>query len=101
MKKFSGGILSLLILLSFAACVQNQSTTTDLTPSEISENIVKSQSELPRLSQITSVDADFSLWISDYYLIPDGQIEDGAIYYADGAEASEIAVLVLLDEKKC
>lgn len=60
---------------------------------------MESQPELPELLQITPEDANFSTWLLNYYLIPSGQVEDGAIFYADGVEASEIAVLVLADEK--
>lgn len=99
MKKRLCGIFSVLILFSLMGCGQGQSVETNMTPGEIAEAIVGSQSELPELIQITSADADFSTWLSDYYLIPSEQVENGAIYYADGAEASEIAVLVLADEK--
>lgn len=70
-----------------------------MTPNEIAEAIVRSQTDLPELIQITSADAVFSTWISEYYQLPVEQVEDGAIFYADGVEASEIAVLVLTDEK--
>ena len=99
MKKLLCWILSLLILFSLAGCGKKQSVETNRTPGEIAEAIVGSQSELPELIEVTSADADFSTWLSDYYMIPSEQVEDGAIYYADGVEASEIAVLVLTDGK--
>lgn len=99
MKKFLCGILPLLILLSLAGCAQKPSANTDMTIGEIAESIVRSQSSLPELERITAADADFSGWLSDYYLIPSGYVEDGVIYYAEGVEAAEIAVLMLTDEK--
>ena len=99
MKKLLCAILSLLILLSLAGCGQKQAADTNMTPNEIAEAIVRSQTDLPELIQITSADAVFSTWISEYYQLPVEQVEDGAIFYADGVEASEIAVLVLTDEK--
>ena len=99
MKKLLCGILSLLILLSLAGCGQKQAANTNMTPIEIAEVIFESQSGLPELMQVTATDTDFSTWLSDYYLIPTEQVEDGVIYYADGVEASEITVLVLTDEK--
>jgi conserved domain protein len=92
-------MLSLLILLSLSGCGQKQAVDTNMTPNEIAESIVRSQTELPELIQITSADADFSTWVSDYYQLPTEQVENGVIFYADGVEASEIAVLVLADEK--
>ena len=99
MKKLLCGILSLLISFSLAGCGQKQAANTNMTPSEIAEVIFESQSGLPELMQVTATDTDFSTWLSDYYLIPTEQVEDGVIYYADGVEASEITVLVLTDEK--
>ena len=99
MKKLLCGILSFLISLSLAGCGQKQAANTNMTPSEIAEVIFESQSGLPELMQVTATDTDFSTWLSDYYLIPTEQVEDGVIYYADGVEASEITVLVLTDEK--
>lgn len=99
MKKLLCGMLSLLILLSLAGCEQKQAVDTNMTPNEIAESIARSQTDLPELIQITSADADFSTWVSDYYQISAEQVEDGAIFYADGVKASEIAVLVLTNQK--
>lgn len=99
MKKLLCAVLSLLILLSLAGCGQKQTVDTNMMPNEIAEAIVKSQTDLPELMQITPADADFSTWVSDYYQLSAEQVEDGAIYYADGVEASEIAVLILTDDR--
>lgn len=99
MKKCLCAILSLLVLLSSAGCGQKTAADTSMTPSEMAKAIVESQTELPDLIQITSADADFSTWVSDYYQLPAEQVAGGAIFYADGVEASEIAVLSLADEK--
>ena len=92
-------MIVIFLLLSLAGCGKQQSTETAMPPDEISSAIVESQSELPSLNQIHFHDTDFSLWLSDYYLIEAEKIADGAICYADGAEASEIAVLELKDEE--
>lgn len=63
--------------------------------------IQQSQQELPKLTLITPEDTDFTTWLSDYYLLQAEQVADGVICYADGVEASEIAVLVMADEKDC
>lgn len=98
MKKVYFLMTGLSILLSLAGCSSQAPAETNLQPREIAEAIAKSQTTLPELNQITSSDDDFSLYLSDYDL-SDSQVEDGIICYADGVEASEIAVLMMTDEK--
>ena len=92
---------AVILLLTFvlAGCTKEQTAETDMTPGEIVEAITESQSELPKLQRILSDNEEFKTYLSDYYLIAEDQVEDGAICYADGVEASEIAVLILKDEK--
>lgn len=97
MKKIQCVASILLILFLFVGCSQKQSNDTDMTPAEMVNVITESQSELTELSQITFGDNDFSSYLSDYYLLNSEQINDGAICYADGTQASEIAVLILND----
>lgn len=99
MKKIQGCILMMLILFSFAGCGKQQSSETKMTLKEMITVIIDSQTELPSLTSITAEDENFITWLSDYYLLQKGQVEDGIICYANGVEASEIAVLVLADEK--
>lgn len=70
-----------------------------MTPDEIAEAIAESQENLPEFEKIRQGDPEFASYLSDYYLLSEGQIEDGVICCADGVEAGEIAVLVLADEK--
>lgn len=99
MKKVKYFIAAIFLLLPLAGCAKQQPVETGMAPDEIASAIMESQSELPSLKQIRSEEGDFNLWLSDYYLIPAEKIADGAICCADGAEASEIAVLELKDEK--
>ena len=92
-------ILIFTILLSMTGCSKKQSLETGKAPDDMMEAITESQTGLPELRQITSKDEDFAVWLSDYYLIEAEQVEDGTICYAYGVEASEIAVLVLGEEK--
>lgn len=101
MKKLLCLIFLFLLLFSLAGCSSQQELETDMTATDIAAAIQQSQQELPELSQITSEDTDFTTWLSDYYLLQAEQVSDGAICYADGVEASEIAVLLLNDEKNC
>lgn len=99
MKKAEYLMVVIFMVLSFVGCAKQQLVETEMTPDEISSAIMESQSELPSLKQIGSEDEDFRLWLSDYYLIEAEKIVDGAICCADGAEACEIAVLEIKDEK--
>ena len=99
MKKIIYFILIFTILLSMTGCSKKQSLETGKAPDDMMEAITESQTGLLELRQITSKDEDFAVWLSDYYLIEAEQVEDGTICYADGVEASEIAVLVLGEEK--
>lgn len=105
MKKTQICIVIVLIVLTisgvffFANHSQKQSVETEMTPQEIVTAIIESQTEFPSLNQITSENEEFITYLSDYYLIDPDQIENGAIHYAEGIEASEITVLILKDEK--
>ena len=99
MKKILSRIFALLIIFSLSGCSENPSSETDMTPFDIAKRIAESQSELPEMKQIIYSDTDFGIWLSEYYQIPTEQVKDGAIYYADGVEASEIAVLLIDGEK--
>lgn len=91
----------LIIIFSLTSCSQRQSSETNMALYDIVTSITESQSELPPFQQVTAEDADFSSWLTDYYFIPADQVADGVICYADGVEATEIAVLLLADEKAC
>lgn len=101
MKKIPCYILTILIVFSFTGCAKQRSSETEMTAYEIAAVIMDSQPQLPSLTSITAENDNFTTWLSDYYFVQDGQVEDGVICYADGVEASEIAVLVLPDEKSC
>lgn len=101
MKKILSFILTFLLLFSLVGCSGQQASETDMVPDDIAAAIQKSQQELPDLIQIASEDTDFTTWLSDYYFLQTEQVSDGVICYADGVEASEIAVLLMSDEKDC
>ena len=94
-KRLAALFLPILLLSS---CAQKQAVDSSLTLLEMSEAIINSQSELPVLASTLSGEDDFSFYLSNYYRLDSEQIESGVIRYADGVEASEIAILVLTDE---
>lgn len=101
MKKILYLIFTLLLLFSLAGCSGQQELETDMVPDAIVAAIRQSQQELPELIQLTPEDTDFTTWLSDYYLLQAEHVSEGAICYADGVEASEIAVLLLNNEQDC
>ena len=101
MKKITTIIVTAFVLFCFTGCSGQQSSGTNMSPGEIAAAIQSSQKELPELLQITPEDADFDTWLSDYYFLQAEQVTDGVICYAEGVEASEIAVLILKEEKDC
>lgn len=99
MKKILFKIFVLFIVFSLSGCSEKQFSETNMTPNGIVDRIAESQSKLPEMKKITYFDTDFEMWLTEYYQIPAEHIADGAIYYADGVEASEIAVLLINGEK--
>lgn len=99
MKKIFYFILTFVFLFSIVGCSRQEASETDMALDDIMTAITESQTELPSLDQVRSGEEEFSTWLSDYYFIQPEQVEDGIICYADGVEASEIAVLLLEDEK--
>ena len=97
MKKVICYMIVLLLLL--AGCSRQEPADIGMPPDEITAAILNSQSGLPALIEVHAGEEDFSIFLSDYYSISPDSIADGIIHYADGVEASEIAVLVLNDEK--
>lgn len=95
MKKISYRVMAVSFLFSLIGV----NSSVDRTPCEIAEAIMQSQTEIPSLIMIISQDKDFIPYLDDYYHIESEQIINGVIYYADGVEATEIAVLILRDEK--
>ena len=101
MKRAFHFMLLFLLLFSLAGCSQQQEQEAEVKPIDIAAAIVKSQPGLPALVQVNPEDGDFATWLSDYYLLQAEKVKDGVICYADGVEASEIAVLKLENEKDC
>ena len=92
MKLLRSCIAAPFLLLALTGCSQKPAQT-EMAPSDIVSAIAESQANLPALTTITSEHEDFATWLTDYYLIPSDQVVDGSISYAEGVEASEIAVL--------
>lgn len=64
---------------------------------EIAAAVVNSQENLPKMTMLTWGEEELSLYLEGYYGLGEALVEDGVICYADGVEASEIAILRLQD----
>lgn len=91
-------VLCVLAVLTFTACSDNQMVETDMTPKEIAGAIMESQTDLPEMIQVAS-NEEFTIWVMSYYVINFDYVSEGVIYYAEDAEVSEIAVLIMTDTK--
>ena len=97
MKKTFALIVFLLCSLTACGQAQKQEVETEKTPSEIVEAVINSQSNLPELIRVTASDVEFDTYLANYYLLDREQVADGALCYVDGVDASEIAVMALVD----
>lgn len=91
-------MVNLILLGTLTACSGSSMKETGYTPTEIGEMIIEKQSGLPELTALTAEDDYFFTYLSDFYLLNDESVKDGVIYYADGVEATEIAILVMKEE---
>lgn len=93
-------LLSLLLVLALAACGGAAPVEPAGTALDMANAILQSQSELPPLEPLTPDSEEFAPYAASLYSIDPDTLEDGAIYYAGGVEASEIAVLVFSSEEE-
>lgn len=87
-------------LLALSACGGTAPAEPAGTAREIADTILQSQRDMPPLEPLTPDSEAFASYISGLYNIDPGVLEDGAIYYAGGMEASEIAVLAFSSEEE-
>ncbi len=79
--------------LVFAACEADKSPV--YSARQIADVILNSQTGLPQLNVMTAEDEDFERHLESFYKLDAKAFSDGAVYYAGGTQASEIAVLEL------
>lgn len=98
MRKMSLAVSLFLIGICLTACGQRKpAVETSKTPSEIAEEVIASQEDMPVFLQIADDEEEFDFYLLNYYTLDREQITGGVICYANGVEASEIAVLVFKD----
>lgn len=86
------------VSLLLSACGTAVQEETSATPLEIAAAVADAQSGLPVMYALTPDEDQFSIYLTNYYALDEGAVEDGAICYAGGVEASEVAVLRLSEE---
>lgn len=100
MMHFSNKIrLTILIItaaLLLGSC-KGAPTATRCSPRQIAEAVILSQDNISDLQPLLPGDGYFTEYFSDIYGIKSSPVVDGAIYYADGMLADEIAFFLLAD----
>ena len=86
-----------LTTMLMSSCNANPETTTMYTPAQIAQAIISAQENIAVLQPLLPDDEYFTDYLLHIYQLNADAIEDGAIYYADGMRADEIAVLLLAD----
>ena len=94
LQKFEAFLLlcALVFLVSCAVTL-----TSPYTPEQIAAVILSIRTDLPDLYVLSANDEGFSDYILTAYQIEPSDIADGAVYYAKGAQATEIAVFSFFD----
>ena len=92
--------LSIVTTVIFSACTSEKNSalmSTSYTADQIARAIISAQDETPALHSLRPEEDYFSHYVQEIYQIEPELISDGAIFYADGVVADEIAVLILAD----
>ena len=88
-------VFALLTGLFFASCEADEAPA--YTAGQMAQVVVASQTGLSEMNVLTHEDRDFANRLEDVYLLDADTILTGAIHYAGGIEAAEIAVLELAE----
>lgn len=94
-RKLTMWMLALLCLIGLLAGCGRQEET-DWTVQQMAWAILASQGEVPSMNS-PDPGAPFQAYLSGYYHLDPQQVEDGAVFYAGGVSALEVAVLRLSD----
>lgn len=97
MRRVCYFFLSLLMTV-LTACGEQEPAGNVRTPVKLAAAVRESQTELPVMHVLSPADEDFLFFLTEYYQLDGSQLEDGIICYADGVEASEIAVFLFSDK---
>lgn len=88
----------MMLVLAAASCLARKPGEPSVSPRVMAERIVSEHGGSLPISVLTPEDGDFARFVVDYYQLDSAEVLDGAICYADGAEAFEVAVLAFSDE---
>ncbi|MDE7261041.1 MAG: DUF4358 domain-containing protein [Oscillospiraceae bacterium] len=92
-----GGLCLLLCLLLTACSREAPAEATDWTPAQMVRAVLASQNGAEETQTLAWGDGLFDTYITDYYGLRAGEVTDGAIAYAGGVSALEVAVVRLSD----
>ena len=99
MRRALSSLLALILSLGLTACGGTAPVEAAGSALDLADAILQSQSDVPPLEPLTLDSEAFAPYASSLYNIDPDTLEDGAIYYAEGVEASEIAVLVFASQE--
>jgi len=101
-KQILYSIIMITTLFIFTACGSksvptrvDEETISRYSPEQIAEAVIAAIPDLPLLQPLLKGGDYFGDYLSIIYEIDESKLEDGAIFYANGAYASEIAVFKL------
>jgi len=83
--------------LLLTSCNTSLKTVTQYSPGQIAEAVITSQDSISVLQPLLPDDDYYADYLLDIYQFKTDIIIDGAVYYADGMLADEIAVFLLSD----
>ena len=95
-KSIIASIVIVCICISITSCgAKDAGVLSPYSAEQIAEIIIAAQTDAPELFPLTPGDGLFSDYISAQYKLDAGDIADGIVFYAEGADATEIAILLL------
>lgn len=88
-------ILAVAAAVALSACAANPKAATSYSPRQIAEAVISAQGDISALLPLLPDDGYYADYITDIYQMDADKIKDGAIYYASGMQADEIAVFLV------
>ena len=96
-RKTAAWLLLACLLCLLSACGKAEPTETAWSEAQIARAVWDSQNGAEEAGAILSDSGDFASYLSEYYRISPDSVQGGAILYAGGVSAQEVAVLRLTD----
>ena len=86
-------LCTVLAVLFSVLCITSCADGATPTCASCADAVLMSQSDMPQMTHLAFGEDGFDEWVQSVYKIEPEDLVDGAVYYADGTSAEEIAVL--------